>query len=136
MRDVPDGQKKFLRAQAIRNTFNLLRAEGEFSVQFEKREKVGETEADVILITKEGESVRLFVEPASGTLLKKAFRGIGTGGPADVEEIYSDDSEVSGIRIPFRIATNQNGGRFLEATINEVKFNAGVDPAELGKKPQ
>ena len=78
----------------------------------------------------------MFVEPASGTLLKKTFRGMGTGGPADIEEFYSDFREVSGMRIPFRIEVNQNGARFLEATINEVKFNTGVDPAELGKKPQ
>lgn len=136
VRDLPDGLKQFFRAVAIRNSFNLLRAEGEFTVQFEKREKVGEIEADVILIRKEGESVRLFIEAASGTLPKKTFRGMGSGGSADIEEIYSDYREVSGTRIPFRIEVNQNGARFLEAAINEVKFNTGVDPAELGKRPQ
>jgi len=136
MRDMTDIMKQFWRAEAIRNTFNLLRAEGEFTVQFEKREKVGEMETDVILISKEGESVRLFVEPASGALLKKAYRGLGPGGPADFEQIYSDYREVAGIRFPFRIEINQNGARFMEGTVKEVKFNTGVDPAELGKKPQ
>ena len=129
-------EKQFWRAEVIRNTFNLLRAEGEFSVQFEKREKVGETEADVILIRKEGESVRLFVEPASGTLLKKAFRGMGTGGLADIEHIYFDYRELSGIQVPFRIEINQNGFPLGKLSINEVKINTGADPAELGKKPQ
>lgn len=136
VRDLTDGVKQFFRAHAMRNTFNLLRAEGDFTVQFEKREKVGEIEADVVLIRKEGESVRLFVEPDSGTLLKKTFRGLGTGGPADIEEIYSDYREVSGIRVPFRIETTQNGFPFLKIAIVEVKINTGVDPAELGKKPQ
>ncbi len=136
VRDLDDNTKKIARAEVIRNTFNLLRAEGEFSVQFEKREKVGETDADVILIIKEGERVRLFVEPASGTLLKKAYRAMAMGGPADIEEIYSDYRDFSGMRIPFRVEVHLNGARALESTVNEVKFNTGVDPAELGKKPQ
>ena len=136
VRDLTDIMRQFWRAEAIRNTFNLLRAEGEFSVQFEKREKVGEIEADVILISKESERVRMSVEPGSGMLLKKSYRGMGPGGPADFEQIYSDYREVSGIVVPFRIIVNQNGAPFLEATVNEVKFNSGVDPAELAKRPQ
>ena len=136
VRDLTDMMKSSFRAEVIRHTYNLLCAEGESSVQFEKRDKVGEIEAEVILIRKEGESVRLFVETASGTLLKKAYRGIGTGGPADFEQIYSDYREVSGIQLPFRIEVKQNGARFLEATVNDVKINSGLDPAELGKKPQ
>lgn len=136
VRDLPDALKTALRNQVLRNTLKLLRGEGDFTAQFEKREKVGEAEADVLLFSKDGETVRLFVDSA-GTLLKKAYRGQSPmGGMADFEEIYSDYREVSGIRMPFRIEVNQNGTRFLEATISEVKFNTGVDPAELGKKPQ
>lgn len=136
VRDMTDYMTQFWRAEVIRNTFNLLRAQGEFSVQFEKRERVGEIEADVILIRKEGESVRLFVEPASGTLLKKAYRGRGTGGSADIEQIYFDYREVSGIQFPFRIEITQNGFPLVKLSINDVKINTGLDPAELGKKPQ
>ena len=130
--DLTDAMKTIVRGQIARNTFNLLRAEGQFTVQFERQD----SGADVILITREGESVRLFVEPSSGTLLKKAFRGVGMGGPADMEEIYTDYREVSGVRIPYRVELNQNGAKLLEATVKEVKINTGVDPAELAKKPQ
>jgi len=133
--EMPDRMKPILRAQIFRNTLNLLRAEGELTVQFEKREKVGEKEADVILISKEGESVRLFIEPASGTLLKKTYRAVGMGGPADFEETYSDYREVSGLMIPFRLQSTQNGAAFLTGTISEVKFDTGVVAEELGKKP-
>lgn len=136
LRDMNDLMKQFWRAEVVRNTFNLLRGEGEFTVQFEKREKVGEVEADVILIRKEGEVVRLFVEPASGMLLKKAYRGIGTGGLADIEQTYSDYREVSGIQVPFRIEVTQNGFPLVKFSVNEVKFNSGVDPVELAKRPQ
>ena len=136
VREMNDVSKQFWRAEVFRNTFNLLRAEGEFSVQFEKREKVGESEAEVLLIRKESESVRLFVEPASGRLLKKAYRGIGLGGPADIEQTYSDYREVGGVWVPFRVEITQNGFPILKMALTEIKFDTGVNPAELAKKPE
>lgn len=136
VRDLPDGMKNVLRAQVLRNTFNLLRAEGDFSVHFEKQEKVGETLTDVILVTIGGEKVRLYVESAGGMLRKKSYRGAGSGGPADIEETYFDYREISGVRFPFRVEVTQNGARFIEATITEVRFDTAPDSSALGRKPE
>ncbi len=136
LRDMPDVQKQVYRAEAMRNTLSLLRGEGDFSVQFEKREKVGEADAEVILITKKGQDIRMYIEAATGMVLKKAFRGMGTGGMADIEEAYSDYREIAGIQVPFRVERTQNGSPLTQFTVKEVKFNTGVDPAELAKKPQ
>lgn len=136
VQDLPDRIRKILRAHVLRNTFTLLRADGNLTVQFEKRERDGEVEADVILVRNEEESVRLFVHAASGALLKKTFHGIGMGGPAGMEEVYSDNRDISGIRVPFHIEVLQNGAPFLSVSVSEVTFNSGVDPAELGKRPQ
>ena len=108
------------RAQVTRHTLNLLRGEGSFTVAFEKREKVGNAEADILLVNKNDEMVRLFVDAATGLILKKAFRGIGTGGPASIEEIYSDYREIEGVKLPFRMSVTQNGTAFLEATVTEA----------------
>ena len=137
VRDLPDRMKKSLQGQVARNTLNLLRAEGDFTVQFEKRDKVGETEADVIAISKEGRNVRLFVDSSTGAVVKKAYRAPSQrGGLADIEEIYSEYKEVSGIKVPFRVQVTQNGSNFMEASVTEVKFDTGLDPSDLAKKPQ
>jgi hypothetical protein len=136
LREIAGISKQHWQAELFRNPYNLLRAEGEFTVQYEKREKVGEAEAEVILISKGDESVRLWVASASGLLLKKAYRGMGLGGQADIEQTFSDYREVDGIRTPFRVAITQNGFPFIQAVISEMKFNTGVSPAELAKKPE
>lgn len=137
VRDLPEAMKKTVHGQLIRNTLNLLRAEGGYNVRFEKREKVGDADADVVVLSKDGETVRLFVDAATGNLLKKTYRASSfAGGTADFEEIYSDYRQVSGVRVPLRTVINQNGEKFLEATVSEVRFNSVADPAELGKKPQ
>ncbi|HUQ50322.1 MAG TPA: hypothetical protein VM056_06380 [Terriglobales bacterium] len=133
---LPENMKKGYGAQIVRNTFILLRAEGDTSVTFESRERLGDAEADVIAVSGQGESVRLFVDVTTGTLLKKSYRGAGMGGPADLEEIYSDYREISGVRIPFRVETRQNGAPFLAATVSEAKVDSGIDPTELAKQPQ
>ena len=137
VRELPDRMKKQLQATLARNTLNLLRAEGDFTVQFEKREKVGGNDADVILISKEGQSVRLFVDSSTGTVLKKAYRAPSRrGGMAELEETYSEYKEVSGIRVPFRVQVTRNGSNFMEVSLTEVKFDTGVDLPDLAKKPQ
>ena len=130
-RDGPQGKGEIsermigiFRAQVTRHTLNLLRGEGSFTVAFEKREKVGNAEADVLLVTKNDETVRLFVDAATGLILKKAFRGIGTGGPASIEEIYSDYREIEGVKLPFHMSVTQNGTPFLEATVTEATLLA------------
>ena len=137
VRDLPDRMKKSLQGQLARNTLSLLRAEGDFTVQFEKRDKVGETEADVIVIAKEGRSVRLFVDSSTGAVLKKAYRAPSQmGGLADLEEIYSEYKEVSGIKVPFCVQVTRNGSKFMEVSLTEVKFDTGVKPPDLAKKQQ
>lgn len=135
VQDMPERLMRVSRGQAIRNTLNLLRGEGRFEVRYAKREAVGAAPADVITLTKDGESMTLFVDAATGLILRKAYRGASTGGMAEVEESYSDYREVAGVLVPFLLATTQNGAPFVEATVKEVRLDTGANPAELARKP-
>ena len=136
IQDLPDRIKRVTRGQGIRNTLNLLRGEGEMTVRHEKAETIAGVAADVIVVSKGGETVRLVADGATGVLLGKRYRGVGTGGGADIEERYSDYREVSGIRMPFRVQVTQNGSPFMRGELVNVRFDSGVSAVDLGRKPE
>jgi hypothetical protein len=133
--EMPDRFRRLSRAQAIRNTLSLLRGEGSMAVRHEGRESLAGADADVIVVSKEGETVRLVVDAASGILLRKRYRGVGSGGAADIEEAYEDYREVAGVRLPFRVETTQNGAPFMQATVRSARFDTGIERAELARRP-
>ena len=58
-----------------------------------------------------------------------------TGPPADVEEIFSDWREVDGLKVPFKLIIQENGGKFADVTVQELKLNSGLKVEDLSKKP-
>lgn len=136
VQDMSERLKRITRAQSIRNTLNLMRGAGEFTVRHEGRESVAGSEADVIAVAKDGEALTLVVDTATGNLIAKRYRGVGTGGGADIEERYFDYREVAGLRVPFRFETLQNGAPFMDGTLREIRFDSAPDAAELGRRPQ
>ena len=89
--------------------------------------------AEVIEIsTQDGQSVRLWIDASSGAVLKTAYKGEAIGGPgANVEELYSDYREVEGLQVPFKVTILQDGSKYLDAQVVEVKFNSGLDKTQL-----
>lgn len=130
-KDMNESQKGDARGQLFRNLHNLLMGAGDPTVEFEKRE--GET--DVLLISSGNVSTRLYVD-SSGKVIRQAYQGNTPLGPGNVDQIYSDYREVSGIQMPHKSVVSLNGQKFMESETTEVKINTGADPAKLGKKPE
>ncbi len=103
------------------------------TINFIEQSENGGTTADVIEIsTQDGQSVRLWIDTASGEVLKNVYKGEGLGGPGStIEELYSDYREVEGIQVPFKITILQDGSKYLDAEVVEVKFNSGLNREQL-----
>ncbi len=84
---------------------------------------------------KDGESVRVELDPSTGLPAKVLYDGMGMGGPAKVEETYSNWKDVDGLKAPFAIEITQNGKKFADATITGYKINSGLTVEQLSKKP-
>ena len=57
------------------------------------------------------------------------------GAPPLVQETYSDFRDVSGVKVPFKIAMTQNGQRYADVAVSEFKINTGLTMVELQKRP-
>ena len=115
---MPEPQVKEVRAALFHMRETLLLSAGR-TVNFVQQGEAGGKTADVIEITStDTGSIRLWVDSESGGVLKSVHQGSAAGGgPARIEQIYSDYREVDGIRIPFKTQVNQNGKEFATLTL-------------------
>jgi predicted Zn-dependent peptidase/outer membrane lipoprotein-sorting protein len=139
VQDLPAAQKKDIESDLARDTFNLLQsfARGELEAQFlEQGEWEGKPVNVVLVKDKAGNPLRLVLDAATGTVLKKIYPGQSPfAGPVEVEEIYQDYREVGGLRLPFKAIILHNGKPFSEVSVSSFVANPAVDEALFTKKP-
>lgn len=129
--DLPESQKKEMKAGLFRDIISLFRNSDSdaLQVQYLGEEKVEGTKANVVLLSDvEGNTTKMFLDAKTYLPIKQAYRGTTMTGPAELEELFSDYREVAGIKIPFRTLINANGQKYVESTVTEFKINTEVDP--------
>jgi hypothetical protein len=82
-----------------------------------------------------GQIVKLVFDPATG-LPKNLLYDAGTAnGPVAVLETYSDYRDVSGLKVPYKIAIAVSGKKYEDVTVKSVKVNSGLKIQDLEKRP-
>ena len=134
---LPGPQLQQAKGEIFRLTETLLLSDRDpnRTVNFVKKEKVGDREAEVVEVSsKEGDQVSVYVDAQNGQILKKRYQGMAMAGPAaTVEEVYEDFRETGGLRVPFKTTVFQNEKKFAELVYSEVQYNAGLKAEDLAK---
>jgi hypothetical protein len=87
--------------------------------------------ADSIEISdKSGNAARLTIDPNSGLPVKLSY----AGPQGNIEETWADLRDVSGIKAPFKISVQQNGRKFADVTVEDIKTNTGATEEQLSKR--
>jgi len=85
---------------------------------------------------KGGSSVRLYIDPKTSLPMKETYQGAQQQGPpAAIEETFTDFEAVQGIQAPRKLSIVQNGHKFADITVQELKIDTGLTPEDLSKKP-
>ncbi len=83
-----------------------------------------------------GNIVQLVVDPETALPSKLLYQTLRANGPPlSVEEDYSDFREISGIRMPYKIAIFQGGRKFGDMAVTEIRLNTGLKVEDLRKRP-
>jgi hypothetical protein len=75
----------------------------------------------------------LFVDPATGLIVKQTYVDGGPGQPI-IEEVSSDYRPVDGLQVAFRAKVLRGGRQMVDRQVTEFKVNAPLDPS-LFKRP-
>ena len=85
---------------------------------------------------KAGQSVRIEMDVTSGLPARVSYTAPGMqGAPQNITAILNDWRDVDGLKAPFKATVLQEGQKFGEVTVSELKYNSGLSAEEVGKQP-
>src|SRR5262245_29041011 len=100
--------------------------------------KIGETEFERALITWEGASFELGIDPSSGRILSLSYKRRGQQGAfGEFVQTLSDFRVVDGVTLPFKVTATFDGKPWKDqsSTIETIVINGAIDSA-LFEKPK
>ena len=105
-----------------------------FSFAAGASEKIGAVDAKIVDISGPGVSIRWYVDPATGHILRESYQTAGPQGPAQGTTDLSNWQTTDGVTLPTVHSNQLNGEESSSAEFTSVKFNPTVDP-KIFEKP-
>jgi hypothetical protein len=136
MRDFPASQKAETLDQIKRDPLFIASHAKDANIFFHAAgtEKVGDIDARIVDVNAAGASLRWFVDPQTGRILKETYPTLSQGGPAQGETDMDNWKPISGLTLPLVRHNKQNGQDASTSEYTAVELNPTVDP-KLFDKP-
>jgi hypothetical protein len=135
-RDFPASQKAETLAQIKRDPIFIASHGKDADVLFRAggTEKVGDIDTRIVDVNAAGTSIRWFVDPQNGHILKETYPALSQGGPTLGETDLDNWKTANGVTVPFVRHNQQNGQDSGTSEYTTLEFNPAVDP-KLFEKP-
>ncbi len=136
--DLPDSMKQELLKQVRRVPLYLAQKidDPKLSVVATGSAPVQGVETKILEVRYGDTSVRWFVDPKTGRILRTVHTATGPDGkPLEMSSDYMDYRNESGFPIAHRLEVTTNGEKDQTLVLEECKINAGVDPVLFRKPP-
>jgi zinc protease len=135
LQPFPDARKTEMLEQIKRDPIFIASHWKDSNVFFHAAgtEKVGDTEARIVDVNAAGASIRWFVDPQSGHILKETYRTLGQGGPVQGETEMDNWKPMSGLNLPLLRLNKQNGQQTSAVEYTALEINPAIDPKVFEK---
>jgi zinc protease len=136
VRDMPASRKDENLEQIRRDLIYLGQHVNDpaFSFTASGSDKSGSKELAIVDVSGPGVTMRWFVDPQSGKIVRETYKGMGQSGPVDSETDFSDWKTVEGLNLPFHRANKQSGQDSSSVQFTSIQINPAVDP-KIFEKP-
>ncbi|HEV8657209.1 MAG TPA: pitrilysin family protein [Thermoanaerobaculia bacterium] len=132
-RDVPASQRDAARAEARQEMLTILKNPDKYTFAVTGTEKVGGVDAKVLEISSDGDSVKWYVDPATGKVLRKVSRGRGPMAQGDQITDFTAWGTFGGITVPTAFTLTANGEQVGSGQVKSVEINPVIDPKVFEK---
>jgi zinc protease len=139
--DMPSGQKTEMLTQIKRDIIYVGQhaSDPAFIFAANGSEKIGSVDAQILDISGEGMTMRWFIDPQNGKILRETYPTVNQSGPAQGETELEDWQTTDGVTLPRLRKNKQNGEASSTVEITKTEFNPAVDAKVFDKpveKPQ
>jgi hypothetical protein len=134
--DMPSSQKSERLEQIHRDIIYVAQHVGDpaFSFAAAGTDKSGSGETTIVDVAGPDVTLRWFVDPRSGKIVRETYKAMGQSGPVDAETDFSDWKEVEGLNLPFHRENKQGGQGASTVQYSKIELNPRVDP-KIFEKP-
>jgi len=137
-RDLPPAQKTETLMQLQRDPIYIGQHldDPKFIFFANGTEKIGDVETKIVDISAGDMSIRWFVDPQSGRVLRESYETLGSDGPVPGQTDLSEWKTTDGITLPTLHKNKENGKDSSLVKYTSVQFNPTVDPKLFEKPPE
>jgi len=133
-RDMPGSQRDAARAESRQEMMTILKNPDKYTFAVTGTEKVNGVDAKVLEVALEGDSIKWYVDPASGKVLRKVSRARGPMGQGDQVTDFTAWGTYGGVTVPIAFTTTLNGEQIGSGKVTTVEINPTIDP-KVWEKP-
>ena len=95
--------------------------------------RASDVDTTIVDVTGPDVTMRWFVDPQSGKILRESYKTMGRSGPVDGETAFSDWKQVDGLNLPFHRDNKQGGQNSSTVQFTSIQLNPTVDPKIFDK---
>lgn len=131
--DIPSSQRAAMAGESRQDLLTVLRNADnpDYTFAVTGTEKVGDVNASVLQVNAAGSQFKLYVNPASGRVLRK----VSTGRMGEQVTDYTDWKVVNGLNLPVAMTITAGGQPAGGAKFTTIEINPAVDPKLFEKPP-
>jgi zinc protease len=136
VQDLPSSRKNESLEQIHRDLVYITQHVNDpaFSFAASGAEKSGNLDTTIVEVSAPGVSLRWFVDPQTGKVVRETYKAMGQSGPVDGETSFSDWRDVEGLNLPFHRDNKQGGQNSSSVQFTSIQLNPTVDP-KIFEKP-
>ena len=137
-RDMPSTQKTEMLTQIKRDLIYVGQHVNDPAFIFAANgsEKIGGVDAQILDIKGEGITMRWFIDPQNGRILREIYPTVSQSGPVEGETDLEDWQTTDGVTLPRVRKNKQNGEDSSRVEITKTEFNPTVDAKAFEKPAQ
>jgi hypothetical protein len=134
--EMPSSQKNERLAQIHRDIVYVAQHvhDPAFSFAETGMDNSGHQEMAIVDVSGPDVSLRWFVDPQSGKIVRETYKAMGQAGLVDTETDFSDWKNVEGLSLPFHRENKQGGESASSLQYSSIELNPAVDP-KIFEKP-
>lgn len=133
IRDMPGSQREAARSEARQDMLTILKNPENYTFAVTGSEKVNGVDTRVLEVSAGGDTVKWYVDPSSGKVLRKVSRGRGPMAQGDQVTDFTAWGTFGGITVPTAFTTTANGEQIGSGKVTAVEINPTVDPKAWDK---
>lgn len=133
-RDMPGSQRDAARAESRQEMLTILKNPDKYTFAVTGTEKINGVDAKVLEVALEGDSIKWYVDPASGKVLRRVSRARGPMGQGDQVTDFTAWGTYGGVTVPIAFTTTLNGEQISSGKVTTVEINPTIDP-KVWEKP-